>query len=74
MDALIVPMFIRTDDHKHFTITFHTPIETPRTTNMEEDIFLATQAQASAIEKAIREKPDEWFWFHKRWSDYESYD
>ncbi|MCK9257410.1 MAG: lipid A biosynthesis lauroyl acyltransferase [Sulfurospirillaceae bacterium] len=74
MDALIVPMFIRTDDHKHFTITFHTPIETPKTTNMEEDIFLATQAQANAIEKTIREKPDEWFWFHKRWSDYESYD
>ena len=31
------------------------------------DILQATQAQANVIEAAIRAKPQDWFWFHKRW-------
>jgi KDO2-lipid IV(A) lauroyltransferase len=27
------------------------------------------QAQSDAIEQAIRNKQDEWFWLHRRWKD-----
>lgn len=65
--AIIIPVFIHTFDHKHFTIRFYSPIEVAHTKDVEKDILDATQAQASVTEKAVRAKPDEWFWFHKRW-------
>jgi len=68
-DALIVPLFVKTDDFKNFTLTFHPPIKTPKTKDQKNDIFVSTQKQAEVTEKAIREKPEEWFWFHRRWKN-----
>ncbi|MDE6886011.1 MAG: hypothetical protein K2P17_03100 [Helicobacteraceae bacterium] len=34
--------------------------------NSKDDIAKMTQMQASFTEKIIRQKKDEWFWFHKR--------
>jgi KDO2-lipid IV(A) lauroyltransferase len=67
VDGLIVPVFMTTTDHQHFTLTFYPPIEVAKTEDMEKDILKATQAQARVTEEAIRAKPDEWFWFHRRW-------
>jgi len=69
MDAPIIPAFITTNDRKKFLITFYDPIYTAKTADSEKDIIDSTQKQAAAIEKAIRQKPDEWFWFHKRWKN-----
>jgi len=30
-----------------------------------------TQAQADSLEHVIRERPEQWFWMHKRWKAYE---
>ncbi len=68
-DALIIPVFITSDDFKHFTVTFYPTIKTPKTKNQKEDIFISTQAQAKVTEEVIRKKPDEWFWFHRRWKN-----
>ncbi|WP_156790532.1 lipid A biosynthesis lauroyl acyltransferase [Sulfurospirillum barnesii] len=67
VSGLIVPVFISTDDHKVYTLTFYDPIEVANTENMEHDILEATQAQANVMEAVIRAKPEEWFWFHRRW-------
>jgi len=67
VNGLIVPVFMTTVDHQHFTLTFYPSIEVAKTEDMEKDILEATQAQACVTEEAIRAKPDEWFWFHKRW-------
>ena len=45
----------------------YTLIEVANTENMEQDILEATQAQANIMEAVIRAKPEEWFWFHRRW-------
>ncbi len=68
-DAVIIPLYITTDDYKKYTLTLYEPIITPKTSDSKEDILRSTQAQALITEKVIRQKPDEWFWFHRRWKN-----
>ncbi len=69
MNAIIIPAFITTNDYKNYEITFYDKIEPIKSDNAKSDIKQMTQLQANIIEKAIRKKPDEWFWFHKRWKN-----
>jgi len=66
-DALIIPLFITTKDHITHTIRFADPIEVNQSDNVENDILEATQRQADAVEKVVREHPEYWFWCHRRW-------
>ena len=68
-DALIIPVFITTDDHVGYTLTFYEPIVTDKTENKDEDILRSVQQQAKTTEEVIRKKPEEWFWLHKRWKN-----
>lgn len=67
MNAVIIPAFISTENYDHYTVTFYDPILPIKTENKEQDILQMTQAQADIMEQVIRNKPDEWFWVHKRW-------
>ncbi|MFA6630525.1 MAG: lipid A biosynthesis lauroyl acyltransferase [Sulfuricurvum sp.] len=64
-NAPIVPLYIFSEDEEHFTIRFDDPIIV--TGEEEEAIKIATQLQADSLEKAIRSRPELWFWCHKRW-------
>jgi len=66
-NALIVPIFISTEDNWHYDITIHEPIDCPLSNDPEADVQACTQAQADLLERVIRAKPEEYFWFHKRW-------
>ncbi len=68
-NAVIVPAFITTNDYKNYKITFYDKITPVKSEDIDKDIKKLTQKQSDAIEKAIRKKPDEWFWFHKRWKN-----
>ncbi|MGB2551845.1 lipid A biosynthesis lauroyl acyltransferase [Campylobacter sp. MOP51] len=67
--AIIIPAFIRTQDKNKSEICFFKPIDV-KEFDKEEAVLKATQAQADATEKFIREKPDEYFWFHKRFKHF----
>jgi KDO2-lipid IV(A) lauroyltransferase len=69
LDAIIIPTFITSEDHKTFTVTFYPPLEVEKTVDKDEDMRRNIQAQSDAIEQAIRNKQDEWFWLHRRWKD-----
>jgi len=69
LDALVIPVFSRTDDFRHWTVTFHPPIEMQKSDDLDADIRRHVQAQAAITEKVIRQKPDEWFWLHQRWKN-----
>ena len=63
----IVPVMIEIkENYKSFEVRFYPPIYCKKSEDSTQDILEATQAQADAIEKAIRAKPQDWFWFHKR--------
>ena len=65
--AVVIPIFVQTDDYKNYHIKVYPPIPMEKTDNPEEDIRRHVQAQADVTEQAIRERPDLWFWLHKRW-------
>lgn len=65
-NSVIIPAFVTTHDNEHYDLTFYPPIF-PHTNNesLEEQI----QKQADITQYAIEQKPDEWFWFHRRWKN-----
>ena len=68
-NAKIIPVFISTNDYKKYTITFYEPIICKKSKDYDKDIKECTQAQANITQKVIEQKPDEWFWFHRRWKN-----
>ncbi|WP_104689444.1 lipid A biosynthesis lauroyl acyltransferase [Helicobacter felis] len=54
------------EDYSHYTATYYPPIRAKNTSNAQADILEATQAQATLSEQIIREHPESWFWFHRR--------
>lgn len=64
-DALIIPIFIHKDSLYHHTITLYEPIDMKNLSTQE-----ATQAQADITQKIIEQKPDEYFWLHKRFKHF----
>ncbi len=68
-DALIIPVFISTEDHRHYEVTFYDPIQTEKTDDNEKDILDSVQKQADITEKVIRKHPEAWFWLHQRWKN-----
>ncbi len=68
-DAVLLPIFVTTDDYKKYRMKFYPPIEINKTDDEEADILRLTQAQADITEKVVRERPDEYFWLHKRWKN-----
>ncbi len=64
----IVPVMISIhNEYKNFQVRFYPPIYCNKSKDSALDILEATQSQANVIEYAIRSKPQDWFWFHKRW-------
>jgi KDO2-lipid IV(A) lauroyltransferase len=49
------------------TVTIEGPLELVRTGNDEQDVVTNTALFTKAIEKAIRNNPEQWVWMHRRW-------
>lgn len=65
-NSVIIPAFVTTHDNEHYDLTFYPPIF-PHTNN--ESLEEQVQKQADITQYAIEQKPDEWFWFHRRWKN-----
>lgn len=64
--APILPMFItRNSIHLH-TVSIHPPFELIITGDMEKDITANIARLTKLTEAVIREYPDQWWWFHRR--------
>lgn len=66
-NAVVIPVFIHTEDEKHFTVRFEAPLEVAAAQDAETAILNATQAQSDVVETVVRAEPKYWFWCHKRW-------
>lgn len=44
------------------------PVELELTGNSEEEIRINTQKWSDLFEKKVRERPEQWFWVHRRWA------
>ena len=52
-----------------FKVVVHDPIAVDNTGNRSHDIDTTVCKVSKFIEDVVRERPDEWFWVHKRWPD-----
>ena len=69
MDAAIHPAFIFRDPGRkfHHVLRFGPPIQADPDAPREEEVARITRRCNEELEKVIREAPDQWMWFHRRW-------
>ncbi len=70
-DAVIIPIFPLCNGFRNYTIKVCDPIDVTQIEFKTEDkIQELTQIQTDVISQQIFEKPDDWFWQHKRFKKY----
>ena len=70
-DAIILPLFFTMDSFGSYTAKFYEPIE-PKEYEGENQILNLTQAEADVMSEHILSKPEQWFWQHKRFKEYDN--
>ena len=65
--APIVSGYVRRLPGRRFEVVALPPIMPPRTADAGQDILVATQAIAHALESFIRAHPDQWYMFRTMW-------
>jgi len=69
-DAVIIPVFISTNEYENYTLKFYPALPIIKTEDKEKDIAQMCQTQSDVMEDVIRNRPQEWFWVHKRWKGF----
>lgn len=66
-DYSVLPALCERDKDGLLTVHFKPPLRLKKTDNAEADILANIQMMNDVLEEGIRARPDQWFWFHKRW-------
>ena len=72
-DTPVLPVFCIREADATLTLVAESPLALKRTEDLRADLKANTQIMTSAIEKAVRAYPEQWFWFHKRWKRHYPY-
>jgi Kdo2-lipid IVA lauroyltransferase/acyltransferase len=69
MNAAIHPAFIFRDPVRkfHHVLRFGPPLPIDPGAPREDEVARVTRRCNEELEKVIREAPDQWMWFHRRW-------
>lgn len=65
--AAILPMFVLRRDGDMYEVIVEEEIVVERAGPREEEVRRITLSYTRALEARIREAPEQYFWFHKRW-------
>lgn len=68
-NALIIPVFFIQNGFRDYTIKFYSAIE-PSEYKGEEQLQKITQKEADIMTEQIRQKPENWFWQHRRFKEF----
>jgi KDO2-lipid IV(A) lauroyltransferase len=63
----VTPLALRRLKGARFEVTVYDPILLPDTGHEEADVEAGVRALNAFIEERVRERPQSWFWAHKRW-------
>jgi KDO2-lipid IV(A) lauroyltransferase len=69
-DAIILPLFFTMDSFGSYTAKFYEPIE-PKEYEGKNQIVNLTQKEADVMSEHILSQPEQWFWQHKRFKEYD---
>ena len=65
--VVIQPMSVRRTQGARFKVIVHEPIVVPHTDDRAADVDRGVDAINAFIEARVRERPEEWWWMHRRW-------
>jgi Kdo2-lipid IVA lauroyltransferase/acyltransferase len=63
----VLPVFVRREPDGSHVVVIHPPLPVPATNSPEEAVVELTSRCTTAIERAVREAPEQWLWSHDRW-------
>lgn len=63
----MIPMCVERIKGARFRVTIYDSIAPPDTGDRQADILQGVKNMNAFIEARVRERPEEWFWTHKRW-------
>ena len=63
----VVPVALTRKATGGYTLRFYSPIALERTGMLREDLVKYSQACQDALERMVRETPEQWLWLHRRW-------
>ena len=72
-DSPVLPAFCVREADASLVLVVGPPLNLQKTEDPRADLKANTQIMTSAIEKAVRAYPEQWFWFHKRWKRHYPY-
>ncbi len=65
--TVLQPMSVQRIKGARFRAVVHDPIHLPKTGDRTADIETGVKLINAFMEDRIRERPEEWFWVHRRW-------
>jgi KDO2-lipid IV(A) lauroyltransferase len=65
----IVPVRVERIAGVKFRLTFEEPMDVPRSGDEDADALALMTSINARLEQWVRERPDHWFWLHRRWPD-----
>jgi Kdo2-lipid IVA lauroyltransferase/acyltransferase len=68
-DCDVLPARVERLGGAHFRLTVFPPLPLPRSGDHHADVAALMARVNQTLEEWIRDRPEEWFWLHRRWPD-----
>jgi Kdo2-lipid IVA lauroyltransferase/acyltransferase len=68
-DCAVLPVHVERLAGARFRLTVEPPLPLPDSGNRTADVTALMAAVNATLERWIRERPEQWFWVHRRWPD-----
>ena len=68
-DCAVLPARVERLAGAHFRLTIEPPLPLPRSGDRNADVAALMREVNRTLERWIRERPEQWFWVHRRWPD-----
>jgi Kdo2-lipid IVA lauroyltransferase/acyltransferase len=68
-NCVVLPCRVERVRGATFRLVADPPIPLPRTGDIQADIMTLMTAVNATVEGWIRQRPEQWFWLHRRWPD-----
>lgn len=68
-DCDVLPARVERLGGARFRLTIHPPLAIAKTGDRNADVLALMTAVNATLEGWIRERPEQWFWLHRRWPD-----
>jgi Kdo2-lipid IVA lauroyltransferase/acyltransferase len=68
-DCDVLPVRVERLGGARFRLTVEPPLPLPDSGSRADDVAALMRAVNATLERWIRERPDQWFWVHRRWPD-----